>query len=183
MVLTGYALAGIIAWEIGIQSVWIDLPVVIIVYLFGQILQAFAMAWRKARNKNLFVVLKLSILLSILSLWDLVSIFLILPIVILSMIMGPFMMLLFFVTAVGLLIYGYENLIGDIKGYSSFENGFQATVALLAFLFSCSVLYFRFSEAGESFEDKCAGLVAELRDYLQSSAENTMTRKKKGEQT
>ena len=78
-----------------------------------------------------------------------------------------------FCSAVMLLLYAYESIFGDIKGYSSFSNYKEALVGLAVFLGSGGIIWYQVS-AEDNLLDKGVDILEKIREYLQTAADNCM---------
>lgn len=174
LLLNLWALIAIIAWEIGAQSEWFSLPVVFAFYFIGHIFQAFSMAFRESAIRNFLVIIKLSIWLSILSLFDFLIILPIMIIVLLNFVSGPIMFIIAITCAAMLGTNLWELAFGDIKGVSGFSNMKEAAVGTMVMLLSSSIVVLRFSRYGNYIEDKGVDLLADFRDSLRQKSFSIM---------
>jgi hypothetical protein len=136
------------------------LPLVFIAYAGGQFLIVLANVGLTRIRFNLKNVVVLTSLYTFLSFWDLVSILIGLPFIAVSMVLGPFMTVVFVLAAVGLGLYLVEEVIGyDLSGYSSaLENPLQALVVLVTLVLSFLVLRWHYGrDEGEDWAMEKAG--------------------------
>ena len=179
MALTLYAAVGIVAWKVGLDGLFADLRVVISVYVLGQVLQAAATARREIQRPAPLAVLRLSVYLSILSLWDLIAVVLILPIVALAIVTGPLMSVVFILSTVLLALYGLESVLGDIEGVRSLQSSAQAVGALAASLASGGILWWRYVRHCDDDEPvlvKGGALVHGIRESVREAAKRSLRR-------
>jgi hypothetical protein len=147
------------------------LPLVLLGYGAGQALLAIARVGMSSIPFTLKTVLPLTGLNILLSMWDLVSILIGLPFILISLILGPFMTAVLVLAAVVLGMYLVEGVLGyDIEGYRSLlENPFQAFIALVLLVIAFFVLRWHFgAEKGEDWLiDKAGDLSLNTRQRLQ----------------
>ena len=113
----------------------------------------------------------LILLYILISWWDLISIVIGLPFILITLVLGPFMIVVFVLATVVLGLYFVEGVLGyDIEGHSSLlETSFQAFVALGAWVIAFLVLRWHFSQdEGEDWViEKVNDLSFNLRQQLQ----------------
>jgi hypothetical protein len=148
------------------------LPLILIVYATGQFLVVVANMGLANVRFTVKSVVALSVLHTLLSVWDFFAILIGLPFIAISMILGPFMVIVFALAAVALGMYAVEGLLGyDIRGYSSLlENPFQALVAFAAMVISLLVLRWHIGkdESEDWLMEKAGDLSFHMRQRLQA---------------
>jgi hypothetical protein len=108
------------------------------------------------------------ILYAILGFWDLLSIILFLPIVVLDMMLGPFMILLFVVSAVLLGDYFYDLMFSTRGFVSKSEVGYMI-LGLVVFVTSFLILRWRFSDDPDKVLDLGVDYIHGLRDKIRQA--------------
>jgi hypothetical protein len=152
------------------------LPLVLIVYGSGQFLIVLANMGLANVRFTAKSVVALTVLHTLLSVWDLFAILIGLPFIAISMILGPFMIIVFALAAVALGMYAVEGVLGyDIRGYSSvLENPIQALVALVVLVISFLILRWHVGKDGSEdwLMEKAGDLSFHMRQRLQGKAED-----------
>lgn len=147
------------------------LPWVFITYTAGQFLIIIANVGLTRIRFNLKNVMALTVLYTLLSCWDLISILIGLPFIVISMVLGPFTITVFVLAIVVLGMYLVEEVIGyDVRGYTSvLESALQAFIALVAMVISFLVLRWHFGKekSGDWVVEKAGDLSFTLRQQLQ----------------
>ncbi len=174
--LTFLAALGVIASATRLSVNWpYILPLVFILYGVGQFLIVIANVGLTRIRFTLKNVVALTVLYTLLSLWDFITILIGLPFIAISMVLGPFMIVVFVLAIVVLGMYFVERVIGyDISGYSSIlENPFQAFVALVALVISFFVLRWHFGkdQSEDWVMEKAGDLSFNMRQQLKGMVE------------
>ena len=151
------------------------LPLVLIVYGSGQFLIVIGNMGLGNVRFTVKSVVALTVLHTLLSVWDFFAILIGLPFIAISMILGPFMIIVFALAAAALGMYVVEGLLGyDIRGYSSIlENPFQALLAFIALVMSVLVLRWHLGkdESEDWLMEKAGDLSFHMRQQLQGKVE------------
>lgn len=164
---------GALAVFIGlVANLWLLLAAIAI-YTVGQffvLVSAVGQTGMRFTPKN---VAALFVLYSLLSWWDLITVLLILPFIPVTMVLGPFMVLLLVLAGAALGMYLVEVVLGyDVQGYSSIlSNAPQALIALGIFLFASLVLWWHMGRGDDWVLDKAADWIVALRRRLQGIIE------------
>jgi hypothetical protein len=144
-------------------------------YFIGQFVLIIAQVGLSEIRFTLSNVFALMVLYTLLAFWDCIAILLSLPFIIITMLLGPFMVMVFVLAIVILGVYCVEEVIGyDIQGIvSAIETGYQAAITSISLLVSFSVLSWHFMrEDGEDWVMERAGdLIFRLRLRLQGMVE------------
>jgi hypothetical protein len=151
------------------------LPLTLVLFLAGQVLIVLGTVGLTRIRPNPKDVLALIGLYSLLSAWDFISIVIGLPFILVTMILGPLMVIVSVLASVALIMYLVEGVIGyDLSGYISLlENPFQAFVAVLALVISLLVLRWHFGQHGGAdwVIEKAGDLIFNLRQQFQGMVE------------
>lgn len=147
------------------------LPLVFMAFAVGQFLIVIATVGSTRIRFTLKNVTALVGLYTLLSFWDLVSVVIGLPFILITMVLGPLMVVVFVLACVVLGMYLVEEVIGfDLRGYLSvLENPFQAFVALAALVISFLVLRWHYGkdESEDWVMEKAGDLSINVRQQLQ----------------
>ena len=138
------------------------------------ILQVIGDVGQRKLRHPLFTVPALWALYIVLGFWEFITIPMILVIVVISMLSGPFMVLVAVLSALMLGLYFIEDIIGyDIQGVSSFDNGVQALLALGALIVSSAVLgAVHFGSEDDLIMDKGTDIIAGIHSLLKNAADD-----------
>jgi hypothetical protein len=155
-----------------VANLWLLLAAIAI-YTVGQffvLVSAVGLTGMRFTPKN---VTALFVLYSLLSWWDLITVLLILPFIPITMILGPFMVLLLVLAGAALGMYLVEVVLGyDVQGYSSIiSNAQQAGVALVIFVCASLVLWWHTGRGDDWVLDRAADWIVALRRRLQGMIE------------
>jgi len=114
-------------------------------------------------------------LYTLLAFWDFLIILILLPVIFITMILGPFMIIVAVLSGLMLGIYVVEAFFHfDISGISGLETAWQAFIALIVFAVSALILWWHFSrDNGEDWLIDWAGNYAEsIRKRLLNSIDS-----------
>ncbi len=159
------ALGGFLALSIGFAPDW--MLYIILLYPIG--LAIIAIGDGISIGFHPLGIAGIFVLRFILSLWDLLSILLFVPFLVMHMIMGPFMILLFIVCAVMIGIDIIEWLGLDLEGIRASESLSQFLITLGAMVISGGVIYwmfFRDEVEEDPFTDAGTRLIHGLPDKM-----------------
>jgi len=105
----------------------------------------------------------------LLAFWDFITILILLPVILITMILGPFMIGAAVLSGLMLGIYVIEEVFHhDIPGVSGLETPLQAIIAAIIFLISLLILWWHFSRAGgeDWLIDRAGALSESIRKQL-----------------
>jgi hypothetical protein len=175
-VLTALAALGVIAstTRLSTEHPYL-LPLTLVLFLVGQVLNVLGTVGSTRIRPNPRDVLALIGLYSLLSAWDFAALVIGLPFILVTMILGPLMVIVSVLASVALVMYLVEGVVGyDLSGYVSVvENPFQAFLAVLALVVSVLVLRWHFGQHGSAdwVIERAGDLIFNLRQQLQGMAE------------
>jgi hypothetical protein len=154
--------------RLGVSGLWF-----LLLFAAGVTLMVLHDAGRDAARSPL-TFLALFGLYMALAFWDFALILILLPAIILTMILGPFMIGAAVLSGLMLGVYFIENILHfDIAGVSGLETAPQAGVAALIFAVSILALWWHFSRAdGEDrFIDRAGAWGEAMRGRLRDAAD------------
>jgi hypothetical protein len=147
------------------------LPIAILIYLAGQLALILARVGETITRLSLKAVAMLVGLHALLSGWDLIALAIGLPSILLTMVLGPLMVVILSLSSLVLGLYLVERVIGyDLQGYTSLiERPFQAFLTSAVWLLSLLVLIWHFGahESADWEMDRAGEFAIGLRQQLQ----------------
>jgi hypothetical protein len=155
-----------------VANLWLLLAV-LAVYTLGQffiLISAVGLTGIRFTFKN---VTALFLLYSLLSWWDLITVLLILPFIVITMVLGPFMTVLLVLAGAALGMYLVEEVVGyNVQGYSSILSKVQqAGIALVIFVCASLVLWWHMGRGDDWVLDRATDWIVALRRRLQGMIE------------